>query len=450
MAGAGYKLFATGDVLTASDVNTYLMQQTVMVFANAAARTTALSGVVAEGMLSYLKDTNAVEVYDGANWVASDDPNAIQNTIVDAKGDLITATGADVPARLAVGSNGDTLVADSAAATGLNYKPLDAAGKNGVINGGLDIWQRGTSISVSASTAPYTADRWVFSTGASAASTVSRQSTNDTTNLPSIQYCARVQRNSGQTGTGANYFAQSLETTNSFEYVGKSVTLSFYARKGANFSGASDLLGAFLVSGTGTDQNVITAYTGTATVATSNVTLTSTWQRFTISGTVATTATELAVYFSYTPSGTASTNDYYEITGVQLELGSTATVFSRAGGTIQGELAACQRYYVRYTAGASNYTFLNQGGFYNNTTNYLSIHTLPVAMRVPPTAVDYSTLRVVNSDNNAYTVSAITLAEWGILSGYNNVTTTTATSARWAALSANNSSSAYVGFSAEL
>ena len=69
MAGAGYKLFNTGDVLTAAQVNTYLMQQTVMVFASSTARTTALSGVLAEGMVSYLQDTNATEVYDGSAWV---------------------------------------------------------------------------------------------------------------------------------------------------------------------------------------------------------------------------------------------------------------------------------------------------------------------------------------------------------------------------------------------
>jgi hypothetical protein len=70
MAGAGYKLFATGDVLTAAQVNTYLNEQTVMVFASSAARTSALSGVLAEGMMSYLQDTNSVEVYDGSNWVS--------------------------------------------------------------------------------------------------------------------------------------------------------------------------------------------------------------------------------------------------------------------------------------------------------------------------------------------------------------------------------------------
>lgn len=69
MAGAGYKLFNTGDVLTAAQVNTYLQEQAVMRFANSTARTTALSGILAEGMVSYLDDTNAVEVYNGSAWV---------------------------------------------------------------------------------------------------------------------------------------------------------------------------------------------------------------------------------------------------------------------------------------------------------------------------------------------------------------------------------------------
>jgi hypothetical protein len=54
-------------------------------------------------------------------WVAQDDSNAIQNAIVDAKGDLIAATANDTPARLAVGANGTTLVSDSTAATGLKW-----------------------------------------------------------------------------------------------------------------------------------------------------------------------------------------------------------------------------------------------------------------------------------------------------------------------------------------
>lgn len=71
MAGAGYKLFATGDVLTAAQVNTYLMQQSVMVFASSAARTSAISGILAEGMVTYLQDTNSLEYYNGSSFVAA-------------------------------------------------------------------------------------------------------------------------------------------------------------------------------------------------------------------------------------------------------------------------------------------------------------------------------------------------------------------------------------------
>lgn len=74
MAGAGAKLFVSGDVLTAAQVNTYLMDQTVMRFANEAARTAAFGGVgeptLAAGMMSYLVDVAQVQVYNGSAWVA--------------------------------------------------------------------------------------------------------------------------------------------------------------------------------------------------------------------------------------------------------------------------------------------------------------------------------------------------------------------------------------------
>lgn len=66
--GLGFKEFTTGDVLTANDANGYLASQVVMVFADAADRTADLTSPQ-EGMISYLKDTNAVEKYDGAAWV---------------------------------------------------------------------------------------------------------------------------------------------------------------------------------------------------------------------------------------------------------------------------------------------------------------------------------------------------------------------------------------------
>jgi hypothetical protein len=79
MAGAGYRLFNTGDVLTAAQVNTYLQQQVIMVFADSSARTTALSGVLAEGMFSYLTGTNAFQYYDGAAWADVSNPGDITN-----------------------------------------------------------------------------------------------------------------------------------------------------------------------------------------------------------------------------------------------------------------------------------------------------------------------------------------------------------------------------------
>ena len=69
-------------------------------------------------------------------WVAQDDSNAIQNAIVDAKGDLISATAADTPARLAVGANGTVLTADSAEATGLKWAAPAAGGGLTLINTG--------------------------------------------------------------------------------------------------------------------------------------------------------------------------------------------------------------------------------------------------------------------------------------------------------------------------
>lgn len=113
-----YHLFSTGEVLTAANVNSYLMNQTVMVFASAAARTTALSGVLAEGMISYRTDSHITEYYNGTAWV----PIGVSVT---TKGDLQTFdTAAN---RLAVGVDGQTLVANSASSTGLAWQYTYAA-----------------------------------------------------------------------------------------------------------------------------------------------------------------------------------------------------------------------------------------------------------------------------------------------------------------------------------
>jgi len=442
MAGAGYKLFATGDVLTAAQVNTYLMQQTVMVFASSAARTSALSGVLAEGMVSYLQDTNTLEVYDGAAWIgATGDITAltagtgisissatgpvptvaIDTTVtadlttsqtltnktltspvlttpsisnINAKGDILVGTADNTLGIITAGSNGDTLVADSSTSTGLRYT-AGTVQANPVLNSAFQIAQRGTSVAVNAALA-YSLDRWQSYYAGNL--TISRQATSDTTNLPFIQYCARFQRNAGQTNTTGTNFNQSIETVNSIPFAGKTVTLSFYARKGANYSPTSDSLTYALISGTGTDQNYLSSWSGSSNVVFANATLTSTWQRFSATGTVSASATQLAVNFSNTPTGTAGANDYYEVTGVQIDIGSVALPFRTYASTIQGELAACQRYYYRISGVDASVVGT---GLAANTIYAAQIIPHKVTMRVAPTAVDFSSLQLTD------TVSAI-------------------------------------------
>ncbi len=64
----GFKDFTAGDVLTANDVDNFLMRQTVMVFDDASERDTALSGILTEGMVAYTKDDNVLRFYDSAIW----------------------------------------------------------------------------------------------------------------------------------------------------------------------------------------------------------------------------------------------------------------------------------------------------------------------------------------------------------------------------------------------
>ena len=377
---------------------------------------------------------------------------AVNPTIIDAKGDILTATAADTPARLAVGNNGETLVADSSATTGLRYT-AGTVTDNPFLNSAMQVWQRGTSISLAASAGTtFLADRWCIQTGASQATTVSRQVTGDTTNLPFIQYAMRIQRNSGQTGTSNYGLMSPMETINTVPFAGKAVTFSFYARKGANYSATSDVLRGILRTGTGTDQNPYTGYTGDANSLDANFTLTTSWQRFSVSGTLAATVTEMTAQFNYTPTGTAGAADYYDITGVQLDIGSVALPFRTNGGTFQGELAACQRYYYQWQA-AGNYSPFGVG-FTQGTTLAILYKAMPVVMRTTPTITTTGTAAnyaVMNGNTGRIACSAVPVINQGNPDGLILDWAATGLTAGGAIEgNANNTTAAYVGFSAEL
>jgi hypothetical protein len=384
------------------------------------------------------------------SWVAQDDSNAIQNAIVDAKGDLIAASAADTPARLAVGANGETLVADSSTTTGLRYQT--GVNLNGVINGGMDIWQRGISFAIPSSTYTYTADRWIglrFSTGA----TVSQQ----TASLDGFQYSARVARDSGNSGLGIIYFGYNLETADSYKYAGKTVTLSFWAKAGADFSSASSALSVVWASGTGTNQKQMDGFTGSSSLANSSVTLTTLWQRFSFTAAVPSNSTQQGFQFNYTPVGTAGVADNFEVVGVQLEFGSVATNFKRAGGgTIQGELAAAQRYYYRQSASQVYASFSNWASAYTTSIVDNWLISFPVTMRVPQTSGGSLTVSniSVTDGNNTFSTGTFNLATtaqsvWGAAVRYQHGTAAL-TQYRSYQIIANNNAAAFIEFSAEL
>jgi hypothetical protein len=319
--------------------------------------------------------------------------------------------------------------------------------KNYLNNGGMDIWQRGTTFSIGTSTTTYTADRFLgYRSSAVTGMTVSRS-----TDAPTgFTYSAKVQRDSGITTTNNLNFRQALESQQSRYLAGKTVVVSFYAKAGANYSSASNALVATLYSGTGTDQSNVTmsSWTGVTSVAAATSNITTSWVRYSMTGTVATSANQIGLTFANTPVGTAGADDSFLITGVQIEEGNQASPFAMLGESIPGELAACQRYYFRAGGDAAYENFAT--AFATSTTKALCFFNLPVTQRLASALVEFSTTALF--EGVGFTaVTALTYSgqsknqirfEATVASGL--------TQYRPYAFLANNSTAAYVGVSAEL
>jgi hypothetical protein len=324
----------------------------------------------------------------------------IQPTIVDAKGDLIAAVAADSLNRLAVGSNDQVLVADSTASTGLAWKSYGAqfvAGKNKMINGDFGVWQRGTSFSNPNNV--YTADRWVAGTDATC--TVSQQTfTPGTAPVAGYEgtYFYRAAKSAGGTYFQAN---QKIEDVRAF--AGQSITVSFWAKAGAG-----------LTLGVQGYQNFGSGGSSQVTALDTTVTLTTSWVRYSVSATlpsisgktIGTSSYLMLPYFIYSSSSAAT----IDIWGVQVEAGSVATPFTTATGTIQGELAACYRYFQQVNPSSEVF------GYCYATNSYVFGFTMPVTPRVIPTGitvVDRPNGLVYNQLNSSAVPSAITINAGG-------------------------------------
>jgi hypothetical protein len=365
---------------------------------------------------------------------------------VTAKGSLIAATAASTPANLSVGANGTLLTSDSTAATGLSYQSNFAAAKNKIINGDFSIFQRATSATMAADATYYAPDRWKsYFTAGSTTVTWSRQAfTPGAAPVAGYegQYFSRISAPSSFGSSGEFGMYQPIENVQSF--AGQQITVSFYAK--ADSARTSTIF---------ISQNFGSGGSSPVSTLTSQA-LTTSWVRYSLTVTLASisgktigTNSALNVGLLYT-AGNATGAPVMDVWGFQVEAGSVASAFQTATGTIQGELAACQRYYYRNT-GTSLFSYF-AGGAAISTTVATVLLTLPVQMRVKAISLDYGNLRL-SDFVSGFTISALTLSTDG---NSPNLATLDASGAtgltqfRPYFLGANNNTAAFVGISAEL
>lgn len=253
---------------------------------------------------------------------------------------------------------------------------------NPIRNASMQIAQRGTSFALAAATRAYTLDGWEGLRSVTGA-TIS-QNTGATDTQGSQSY-VRVQRDNGNTSTATITLGQSVTTAISRHLAGKQVTFSFRARAGSNYSAAAGALAVNLVTGTGTDQNVIAGLTGAANAITPTTTLTTAWQTFTGTATLSGSITQLGVTFVFTPVGTASAADYFDVKDVRIDEGPQAQQHTVA--SYPADLADAQ-HYVRVYGGVANEAvatgYINTGIYGASALEFFRLFDTP--MRANPTA----------------------------------------------------------------
>lgn len=335
-----------------------------------------------------------------------------------------------------------------------------AAGKNRIINGDFYINQR--AFSSSTTSGAYNFDRWqqVFSGGTQ---TITPQTFTlgaaPVAGYEGKTFCRIVTASQSAAG---DYSAQTQKMESVRTFAGQTVTVSFWAKAstGTPNIGISGLQNF----GTGGSPSANVIVTGTVQA------ITSSWARYSATLTVPsisgkTIGTNNDDYFRadiWTSAGTTISGLGYpavgvqnvtiDIWGVQVEAGATATPFQTASGSLEGELAMCQRYYYRVTADRAFSVLAS--GFASSTTVARLTAPFPVTMRVQPTAVEWTTLSLQDY-TSSWPISDLGM---GVDTSYGSkfqaagsaIVTSGLTAFRPYSLIATNSTSAYIGWSAEL
>jgi hypothetical protein len=321
-------------------------------------------------------------------------------------------------------------------------------GKNALINGAFDYWQRGTTGFTFGGA--YNADRWkYYCDGTAVTATVTQQAlaAGAIVGVDS-PYCFQWSVTVAGTGATTSQLYQLVEDVRTL--AGQTAVLSFYAKSDATRTAVAPTVNQnFGSGGSATVGATVTAVSGNPT------NLTTSWQRFSYTVALASITGKTVGTSSYVEVGIKlpiNTTQVTQVVGAQLELGSYATTFSRAGGTIQGELAACQRYYYRQSAvTGQEYAHFGLGSAINTSNvNYL-IFT-PVTMRTSSLTLDYSTLAVYDGNTVTSSSASVIIAQFASPNTVALKATTAATLTQYRPyfVIANNSATAYVGISAEL
>jgi hypothetical protein len=272
-----------------------------------------------------------------------------------------------------------------------------SAGKNKIINGDFGIWQRGTSLTYTSSGLNYLADRFFSWTIGTLNITISQQTFAPGT-APVAGYEGQFFfRNAVASLSGQSIQAVGQRIEDVRTFAGQTATFSFWAKADSNRTYTTRFIQNFGSGGSGEVQTSGASHS-----------VTTSWQRFTVTVSIPSISGKTIgtnSYFQPLLDGPANTANTLDTWGWQLEAGSVATAFQTATGTIQGELAACQRYYWRSTA-IDNYAFIPGNGLAKSTTAAEITASNPVAMRIAPTLVEYSNVNV--SDG-------VTLASGGVI-----------------------------------